>query len=93
MANDFDWWTYSLVGFVVGMFFMTFIMGVVPSSCKSDYHSFTKAMCVEDCKYLEDFEIQCYGDTLHQIHPSGFYVPNTKGLNISNDGEKICKRD
>ena len=81
-----------VVGIMVGIILTAFCFGFVPKDA-NNYHSFTKAMCVEDCKYLEDFEIQCHGDTLYQIHPSGFYIPNTKGVNISIDAETICVRD
>jgi len=59
---------------------------------QSFYHSFTQAVCLDDCKYLHDVEIQCKGNKLVRIHDLGFFVPNTKNLNITIDGEKICER-
>jgi hypothetical protein len=81
-----------VVGIMVGMILTAFVFGIVPKDA-NDYHSFTKAVCVEDCKYLEDVEIQCNGNTLKQLHPLGFYVPNSKGLNITIDEKTICVRD
>lgn len=90
MANDEG--SAFVVGIMVGMILTAFCFGFITKDA-NDYHSFTKAVCVEDCKYLEDMEVQCNGNTLKQLHPSGFYVPNSKGMNITIDEKTICLRD
>ena len=81
-----------VLGIMVGIVISMVIFAMFPP-LPYDYHSFTKAICVEDCKYLEDVEVQCNGNVLKQLHPLGFYVPNSKGLNITIDEKTICVRD
>lgn len=74
-----------------GVCFFSFLTGELKTN-PYDYHSFTKAVCLDDCKYLHDVQIQCKGNKLVGLYDTGFFVPNTQNLNITIDGETICER-
>jgi len=81
-----------LVLILILVIFLTIRPRITGNSTFDLTHSFTKAICDED-NFCEDYEIECQGNILTKITPTGFTLQQSKDwedIRTPEEIERFC---